>query len=404
MKNTKNIIFVVIILLVVVGQIGYFVTEYSEDKQRIQDTSSELESTERYLKQLQERVAMLPETKKELELMTTQKTALLNTIPLFESDSRQDAEFMRYVSLKDFIDVDWHQTNGDEQVVDESIHTSNYEVSFIGRYKDVRDFVDSLNGSYQVINVTEFTIDNSIQEEAKVEEQSEAGKKEKNRIKDHFGDDVSQVVNANIKFKIYSRVNDEEIDEIYTPEYSMQVNSEGVFERIDKKDIKDESSDDEVSPTVDGSEGDKQEDDKQESTNVASGKFTLNIGDIFTSGDTYKLGGPGEDGYVGLVSQVNTEIQLTVSSTGYQMYIKDANGQEKHAKVNMPIQNAKLDIVSTMRQIDDVMPSIHVYVYNYTPNIMDVDIAGSMLDNIHIFNEQGKEVQIGQTKGNIRVS
>ncbi len=393
MKNTKNIIFIVLVGLIAAGQVGYFVKVYSQDKMEIQSVASELESTERYLKQLQERVAMLPETKKELELMTAQKTAMLNTIPLFESDSRQDSEFMRYIRLKDVIDISCNQVESAEQVVDESIHVSNYELSFVGRYKDVRDFVDTLNASYQIINVSELTVDNAIQDEAR-EKNSEEGKL--NKLKQHFGADLPQVVDATIKFKIYSRVNGEDLDEIYTPSYLMQVNSENIFERVDKDALMEDEE--EVSPSLGETDNKPQED------NNTTGKFTLNIGDMFTSGDTYKLGGPGDGGYVGLISQVNTEIKLTVSTTGYQMQMTDANGQTKETKVNMPLGTTKLDIISTMRQLDDVMPSIHIYVYNYTPNIMNIKISGSMLDNIHIFNEEDNKVNVGQTKGNIRVS
>ena len=393
MKNTKNIMFIVLVVLIVVGQVGYFVTVYSEDKMEIEMVASELESTERYLKQLQERIAMLPETKKELELMTAQKTAMLNTIPLFESDSRQDTEFMRYINLKDFVNISCNQVESDEQVVDESIHVSSYELSLVGRYKDVRDFVDTLNASYQIINVTEFAVDNSIQEDA-TEEGGEEG--EVNKLLQHFGADLPQVVDATVKFKVYSRVNEENIDEIYTPGYLMQVNSENIFDRVDKEAATEDQE--EVGPSLGGS------DDTPKEDNNKTEKFTLNIGDMFTSGDTYKLGGPGDGGYIGLISQVNTEIKLIVSTTGYQMYMTDSNGQSKETKVNMPLGNTKLDIISTMRQLDDVMPSIHIYVYNYTPDIMNIKVSGSMLDNIHIFNEEDNKVNIGQTKGNIRVS
>ena len=388
MKSIKNVIFVIIIAIVLFAQAAYLLTVFKDDKARIASSKDEISSIERRISQLEERVKMLPETQKELDLVTAKKMAMLNTVPTFVANGKEGSDLFRYMGLKDFMDASLKiEDDESSSETDELILKSKYELSFVGRYKDVRDFVDSLNASYQIINVQELDIDNTIQE------------KEGEEVlpyKNHFGAEFDQVVTAKLKLTMYTRRDEIAVDEIYQPDLDGRVTIENNFKRAKK-------IGEGVSPSVSQEEPiTTPEPERVTATDV----FTLIIGDILTSGDTYKLSGPGAGGesYVGLISQVNTHISIVVRDDGYEMSIEDEEGNVKQTSVNTNISNPGLNIVSTMRATDIVMPNVHVYVYNYTSNVMDVKVYGNLLENIHVFNELDQQVRVGQTKGNIRVS
>ncbi len=387
MKSIKNILFAVIVALVFVAQIAYLLTVYKDDKTVIANNKAEIDSIERRIAQLEERVKMLPETQKELELVTAKKKAMLNTIPTFVAIGKQDSDLFRYMALKDFMEQGVKAIDDEADTsMEDFILKSKYELTFVGRYKDVRDFVDSLNASYQIINVQAFAIDNAIQEKEGIDALP---------YKNHFGEDFDQLVTATLKLTMYTRVNEDKVDEIYQPDFDGRITVENNFKRVKK-------SGQEVSPSVSQDEPiETQQPERVTATDI----FTLNVGDILTSGDTYKLDGPGQGGgYVGLVSQANTHISLVIRDDGYEMSIEDEEGNVKQTSVTTAITNPGLNIISTMRPTDVVMPNVHVYVYNYTSQVMEVKMSGTLLDNIHVFNELDQQVRVGQAKGNIRVS
>ena len=387
MKSIKNILFAVIVAFVFVAQVAYLLTVYKDDKTVIANNKAEIDSIERRIAQLEERVKMLPETQKELELVTAKKKAMLNTIPTFVAIGKQDSDLFRYMTLKDFVEPGVKAIDDEADTsVDDLILKSKYELTFVGRYKDVRDFVDSLNASYQIINMQAFAIDNAIQEKEGIDALP---------YKNHFGEDFDQLVTATLKLTMYTRVDENKADEIYQPDFDGRITVENNFKRAKK-------SGQEVSPSVSQDEPiETQQPERVTATDI----FTLNVGDILTSGDTYKLDGPGQGGgYVGLISQANTHISLVIRDDGYEMSIEDEEGNVKQTSVTTTITNPGLNIISTMRPTDVVMPNVHVYVYNYTSQVMEVKMSGTLLDNIHVFNELDQQVRVGQAKGNIRVS
>lgn len=390
MKSKSNIAFIVVIVALIVLQIGYMLTIYKDEQQVISANKGEIKLMEKRIQQLEERVKMLPETEKELALVTAQKVAMLNTIPDFEAASKEGAELIRYMKRKDFANI------GFEAVTEEATASANadadvlkriYELTFVGRYKDVIDFVDSLNKSYQIINSNSFEMNNELQSE-----NSEITA----YYKAHYGEDFDQLVTSKLKITIYTRPSEQQTDEIYQPNLDSRRVEGSSFRRFVKQE-------EEVSPSVSQNE----EQPNQESPiTTYSQYFNIYIGDILSSGDTYGIDGPGGingSGYVGLISQTDTSISLVIREDGYEITAEDNDGNVKQTFVDTPINNACLKINSTMRNVLEIMPNVHIYVYNYTKQIMDVELTGSLLGNIHIFNEFDQQVSKGQTKGNIRV-
>lgn len=383
MKSIKTILCISGVIAVLVGQIAYLLTTYKEEQEYLKASQEELRMTQRRLEQLQVQVNELPETKRELELVTSKKEALLGMVPNFTSGSKEGIELLRYMNTNDFMDTKFKVMEtevlsglGEEETnpIDDKMIKRCYELTFVGCYKEVQSFIDHLNGSYQMINIVSMEMDNSVQ---RLEE------KENLPYYLYYEEDFNQIVKVTLQLTMYTRQSQDEVDtEIYQPDLNMRTNQKNVFSLIQER--------------------------AQEANAVVSEDkdlFTLLIGDIFTSGDTYKLDGPGEkdEGYVGLMSEVSVEIYLVIRADGYEAKIKDAKGQEETISVLETIENPEMSIISTMRLVSEVMPSVHIYIDNQTHQEMVTYLKGSLTDHITVYDGDGKRVSKGQVEGKIRL-
>lgn len=391
MKSMKNIIFGLVFGVIILMQVFYLFKFYKADKQMIASNREEIANVQRRIDQLEERLAKHEESKKELAQLEIQKTALLNTIPSQTADSKFLTNFFRYLDLMKYTDGSIKQTNV-EVTEDElgSIRKQEYEISFISTYTTSRKLIAHLNSMYQVGNISKFIFS--------TEPQKKDGE-ERAAYEAFFGNGMNELGQTTFNFSVYYRSEGTVEDEIYQPGRSVKINNEEPFKN--QKIIAATSTGGEVSPPV------------QEPTSepvstpaLSNSQFNLNIGDLLSSGDTYQLSGPGDgdERYVGLVSQTNAHITIMVREDYYELSIEDESGQVKQTSFYIPIDRPALRIVSTMREIQTVMPNIHVYVYNYSGKIMRVSLEGTLLDNIHIYNEQDQEITKGQTKGNISLT
>ena len=374
-----------VFIIVIFAQVVYLLTVYKEDKMCIAANRRAIKSIENRIKQLDECVEKLPETKNELEQIASQKMAMLNTIPTFVAGSKEGIELFRYMSINDFANVGFkvitEENNANNE--DELILKRSYELTFVGRYEEVQSFIDNLNRSYQIINIESLELSNEVQDLTNGKNLS---------LYEYFGEDFKKLVEVKLKLTMYTRQSDSEDEEIYQPDLDMRTNLEGIFAFIQKEETQISSfvSQEENAPV------------KERASDV----FTLNVGDILNSGDTYKFGGPGENGggYVGLITEANVNITLVVRETGYEMRIEDINGAKDEMTIQTAITLPEMNIISTMRQIYDVMPNVHVYIHNHTSQVMKINISGHLTDHIYIFNEAGEQVGKGQTKGNIKLA
>ena len=385
MRATKTILCMGVFIIVIFAQVVYLLTVYKEDKMCIAANRRAIKSIENRIKQLDECAEKLPETKNELEQIASQKMAMLNTIPTFVAGSKEGIELFRYMSINDFVNVGFkaiiEENNANNE--DELILKRSYELTFVGRYEEVQSFIDNLNRSYQIINIESLELSNEVQDLTNGKNLS---------LYEYFGEDFKKLVEVKLKLTMYTRQSDSEDEEIYQPDLDMRTNLEGAFAFIQKEETQISSfvSQEENAPV------------KERASDV----FTLNIGDILNSGDTYKFGGPGENGggYVGLITETNVNITLVVRETGYEMRIEDINGAKDEMTIQTAITLPEMNIISTMRQIYDVMPNVHVYIHNHTSQVMKINISGDLTDHIYIFNEAGEQVGKGQTKGNIKLT
>lgn len=394
MKSLKDILYVVCIVCIVLAEGYYLLTFYHQDKVQIADNLSQIETTKARIKQLEERLAHHEESKRELKKMQSEKVALLDTIPDQSNYSRYVNEIFNYLS--NMIDgIELSVKNTENEPIQSALGTINartYEISFMSTYSDSRNLLAHLNSMYQASNVISYSFDTGKQ-------LVEGDEYLKYLVV--FGDKLYEVGTTNIKLTVFYRLNNSVPDESYQVGHSEKsnllpfANVRKEEEGIQASEVTQEA---EVLPAHEVSSPVVQD--------LESSNFTLNIGDILSSGDTYKLSGPGEDEghYIGLTTQSNTEIAIEVYEDYYTLQIKDDNGQIVESSVEEIIGSPSLNIISTMRALQDVMPNVHVAIGNYTNRRMPVSLSGSLLENIHIFDQSGEEIHTGEASDKISLT
>lgn len=396
--NMSDILCIIVFILIIGIQGYYLMNYYSADQTTISSNTDEINSRTTRITQLEERLKMLPETEKELELVTSQQEAMLNTIPTANSAVKQMVTLKRFADVNNFYDakiVEAGSTESQDEIA--TVIKKDYTVSFTSTYNEARKFIESINTAYQIANINSVNISNDIQttQDAKVVK----------ALHQRFGNDLSQVVTTQLSFSVYVR-KDEETGEVYQPGYNMVTGSETPFANK-AKDQKSKDAGEAVTKTAAPA---VQEDTPAatpavESADYSGSVFELYVEDVLTSGDTYKLVGPGESKpYLGLVSQSNTYITITINDDGYELSIEDENGNVKQTSYSMDMKKPLIYIESSMRQIQTVMPNVHVYVYNYASDEAQVKLNGSMTKNIHVYDKFDEELSAGQTKGNVKLA
>ncbi len=392
MKSTKNIIFVIVIALVIIAQFYYGFTTYRDDCEAIAVNKEQIAEAQRKIDDLEAKLLKHEESKQQLKRLEIEKTALLEMIPNQTAYTQFLSHFYDYLCLIDFDEMLIKQNpatvinNGMGQ-----IYKREYEIQYISTYTESKKMMEHINSMYQASNISKYTFDSSVQ-------QGEGEKIE--AYKARYGNGFYELGRTSFTFSVFYRAEDGILDEIYQPNISAQVNSTEPF-RNDKL----------VSGTAEGTDdmtlpGQTPVATPSNLPVVNGSSFDLNIGDILISGDIYKLSGPGEGvgRYVGLSSSSNVSATIVVYDDHYELSLEDDKGQVEQCSVYTTITNPTLRIISNMRQLEAVMPNVHVYVYNYTDKIMPVKLVGSLTENIHIFNEHDQHVTQGETKGNISLT
>lgn len=394
MKSLKDILYVVIIAGVILFEGYYLITFYHQDKEQIADNLSQIETVKGRIEQLEKRLEHHEESKKKLAQIQNQKIALLDTIPNQSNYSRYANEIFNYLS--NMIDgIELNVKNTEDEPIESALGTINartYEISFISTYTDSRRLLSHLNSMYQVSNVTAYSFDTAKQ----LVEGDEYLK-----YLAYFGNQLNEVGTTTLRLTVFYRLDGSVPDESYQVGHSERRNL-SPFENVRK-----EEETTGVSAIVQETEILPANQVKPVQEEMVSGSdFTLNIGDILASGDTYKLSGPGEDEghYIGLTTQSNTEIAIEVYEDYYTLRIEDCNGQIVESSVEEPIDKPSLTIISTTRLLQEIMPNVHVTICNYTDERMPISLSGSLLENIHIYDQSGEEIHIGEAADKISLT
>ena len=330
----------------------------------------------------------------ELAQLQKQRTALIDKIPLQKAGSLAEEALFDALGMMPSTSIEIKLDNK-ENVTSElgKIIRASYNISFISTYADSRAFIGNMASMYQVANVKNYNFDTSVQQDEK---------KKLALYRRIFGSEhMSELGKTTVQCQLFYRPATMELDEFYQSHH-FQARSKDPFENT--KVTKDEASD--VAVEEEDDEADAEE-DQEEVLPIGDSHFYINIGDRLSSGDNYQIQGPGLDtvsGYVGMISQNNCNMTISVYEDHYELKLEDSSGQIQETSVVYTTNIPDLRIYSTMRPIQDVMPNIHIYVKNYTSEIMPIALTGRLLENIHVYNLEEEEVAQGETKGNISLN
>lgn len=389
MKSLKNILYRMCIAVVILVEGYYLLVFYLQDKAEIADNLSQIETTNVRIEQLEKRWAHYEESKSELKKIQDQKGMLLERIPDQSNYSRYTNELFNYLSsMIDGLELNVKNTvNEPMQSVLGTINARTYEISFVSTYSDSRKLLTHLNSMNQVSNIISYSFN--------TEKQLAEGE-EYYRYLAKFGSKLNEVGLTSLKLMVFYRLDSRVPDESYQEGHS-EKNNLLPFANVQKRNEEMaalHAAQEEVVLLAKEVSSSKEAD-------LNSSVFTLNIGDILSSGDTYKLSGPGEEEghYIGLTTERNTEIAVEVYEDHYILSLKDDKGQIMESSVEEAIGTPSLNIISTMRSLQEVMPNVHVMVGNYTGQRMNVSLSGSLLENIHIYDQSGEEIHPGESSG-----
>ena len=394
MKSINHIFYGIIIALVFIAQIYYVFTYYKQDQETIANNRSQIAQVEDRIRTLEERLLLHEESKLELAQLQKQRTALIDKIPLQKAGSLAEEALFDALGMMPSTSIEIKLDNK-ENVTSElgKIIRASYNISFISTYADSRAFIGNMASMYQVANVKNYNFDTSVQQDEK---------KKLALYRRIFGSEhMSELGKTTVQCQLFYRPATMELDEFYQSHH-FQARSKDPFENT--KVTKDEASD--VAVEEDDDEADAEE-DQEEVLPIGDSHFYINIGDRLSSGDNYQIQGPGLDtvsGYVGMISQNNCNMTISVYEDHYELKLEDSSGQIQETSVVYTTNIPDLRIYSTMRPIQDVMPNIHIYVKNYTSEIMPIALTGRLLENIHVYNLEEEEVAQGETKGNISLN
>ena len=387
-----------ILLVFILGAQGYYLVNiYSKDQAKINNQVNEIQETTAYIVRLEEGLKQLPETKKELETIRSKQEAVKSTMPNMASTAKLLGEIYSIFDTNKFYDVQVVEVSSvpikDEMI---PIIQKDYNVSFTSYYGEVKDFIENINGAYQIIHMNNIQIDNQLQL-TENEEMLET-------LQGFFGEDLSEVVSVQLNFSIYVRAEMEEEQEEYAVSFNSINNNAKPFDGVGFANrLAGKGQAEEVVMSSSVLSADRVE--EYEEIPYLNSVFELYVEDILTSGDTYKLMGTGkEKQYLGLVTQSNVYITITINEAGYEFSMEDENGNVKQITCAEIMQQPVLYIHSSMRQVQNAMPHVHIYVYNYGKDEIQVDLEGSLLSHIHIYDKFDEEVQAGETKGNVKLT
>lgn len=385
MRSAKNIIFIGISVLILLAQLVYVFTIRKTTIAEILDLQSQSAVEYAQLAIQEKNLRQLPTLKTQLEQVNAQKNAAMNKVPTIRSAAKELIELSRLMMSNQAADLKMEKL---EEIATETelgvFLEKKYRITYTSTYEETKALIQNLNNSYQLLNISSFSVNNSPQQQ-----------QDNLEMLLRYGNRMKQVVASTIEFSMFMLRGEEVQDEIYTTTFMGLQNTEDAFSNTDT------ISEEEHTEPVET----KEETVQTLTPEQGASTFKLDLWDVLASGDNYSFVGPGEADtvYTGLKSSKNTYITLNIREDGYNVVMEDEQGNIKQNGALVPIDKPTLSIDSDIVKIQETMPEIHIYIKNYTEDMMNVTLKGSLLETIHIYNEFEEEVRPGQTKGKVKL-
>ena len=388
-KNQKLLILLFIVVLLL-GSWLYYQNVLTIQLQTLKTLNYENEINQLDLDRLNAEYLALGQRKKELKDIDMQTKSLEEKLPTYETSTILLSEVIAYTKIYNFPK---RAVKGEPVLpkVDEAqeYRTLPITIEYTSTYEESVKFLEMINRSYQMMTIESYSIDNSIQEKTDDEDAIPVSK-----------DTVETVLVLHMHFR------DKGEAEVYPNFMEYLEKEENIFQRP----LKDPQPGLDKPATSDTPEA---EQPAAASASASSSKmakttaFNIHLADILRSGDNYSFSGysPGKDPvYVGLTSSKDTKMVLTINETGYSCLIEDSEGNKSEKKIDTVIDHPSINITSQIQNVMEVMPTASIYVRNYTPKVININLRGTSLENVVIYNENNQIVKPGTQAGKIAVA
>ncbi|HHX62083.1 MAG TPA: type 4a pilus biogenesis protein PilO [Epulopiscium sp.] len=378
-KNIK-LRMILVSIIFITGVSYYILFILPPQLETIQLFKDENEVRKTQLTFLEQKVQELPKIKKELNDKVMETQALNNKVPHHQMSMTMMMEIVNYIDAYDFQDI--QVLMGDSIIEEKGTSTYNtipMTITFTAPYSDVTQFLEEMSRSDYMVTVDRFSIDNSIQEE-----------------KDESGAFTVSGDTVKVNMLLSLHYMDSGNKEAYPNFMGFSNGADNVFLRPSKE------------------AGDKLVQSNQETSHMGSNErpkdhthFEIYLTDILRSGDNYSFSGysPGKDSvYAGMTSEKDITFILTVREDGYTCLIRDADGKEQEQEINIKVKDPSISINSKIQKIMEKMPTIKIQILNYTSDVIKVNMEGTLLETISIYNEKNQIILQGQQVGKIALN
>ncbi len=388
--NSKILIFALVAFIMVGGGLFYKLVLVSQFE-TLESIKYENQIRNDELQHLQDEYRMLGQKKAVLKDIDMQTKSLEEQVPTYETSVMLMSEVIQYTQIYNYrdraVEVGTTLPKTDES---QDYQTIPVTIRYTTSYEDSIKFLEMINRSYYMITIDSYSIDNSIQE-------------------NNENEDLVKVAKDTVETELVLHMHYQETGEpaAYPNFMAYLEKEENIFERP-LEDSELELNDMDLDADNSGGTGDEAGSKSNEQAK-ASTKTTFNIhlADILRSGDNYSFSGysPNQDPvYVGLTSSKDTKIELIIRDNSYSCLIEDSEGNKNEKRIDARVENPNVNITSQIQNVMELMPTASIYIRNYTPGAINVNLRGTSLENVLIYNENNKLVEPGTQSGKIVVT
>lgn len=368
-KNNSTISIILLALLVSIGGFFYYSLVLTPQLETLEALNADNEEKEQELQYLQQAFQSLGQRKLDLEDMNMQTKSLEDKIPTYEVAMIMMSEIIQYTDIYNFDNqsitletaLDTNQEEG------KPYETLPITIEYTSTYEDSIKFLEMINRSDQMITIDQFVIDNQIQEA------------DSEDLSFHISKDT---VETELVLHMHCKLKGE--SEVYPNFIEYLGKEENIFERPKEFTI------DEL---IEAHEG--------------GTIFNIHLADILRSGDNYSFSGYSHNQdpvYVELTSLKDTKIVLTIREDSYTCLIEDIDGNQSEKTMDVHVVAPSVNITSQIQKVMEVMPTVSIYIRNYTPGVINVNMRGTSLETVRIYNENNELVAPGTQLGKIVVT
>lgn len=384
-KNNSKLLILVLVALLIGGGFLYYNQVFAGQLSELESLRDENEKMEQEWTHLKQEFLVLDQRKEELKDIQMQTKSLEEKIPTYEVSGMMMSELMQYMDIYKYWDTSVKiEDNIKPNKSDEKkeYETRPATIKYTATYEDSIKFLEMLNRSYHMLTIKKYSINNEIQED---EESILNYLSYRNEI-------VETEILVHMHYKGTGN------PETYPNFMEYLEKEENIFARPSGVLTNSNTSD----KGTEGGIGKPDTETKKETRTT----FNIHLADILRSGDNYSFSAYSphhEPAYVGLTSSKDTKMEIIIRDTGYTCLIEDSEGNKNEKKIDARVENPIINLTSQIQNVMEIMPTASIYIRNYTSEVINVNMRGTSLENVLIYNENNQLVVPGTQSGKVAV-